>query len=132
MRSIILTVLLMISVSLPVYSGDHDGEHPGKEADPKKALHSLKGFIKSDSKLKGGFFIYDKKVARVRDLRLVRIHKLREVNGKFYTCADFKDSNKDEVDLDFYLTKDKREHWKVVKIMLHKVNGVARYKPPKF
>jgi len=139
-KKLLLTLVLsFLYLATPGIADDHDGEHPGKEVDPKAALKHLKHYIQEDSKLKGGFFVFDRKTKRIRNLRLKKIHKLRDVEGRFYTCADFVDTNKDAVDLDFYFTRNldsndetAHAHWNIYKIKVHKINQKPRYTPPTF
>jgi len=140
MKLLLILALSLMCWTVPGLADDHDGEHPGETVDPKAALKHLNSYIQTDSKLKGGFFVFDHKTKRVRNLTLKKIHKLRDVEGQYYTCADFVDKDtKDKVDLDFYFTQKletKKEtehaHWNIYKIMVHKVNNKLRYTPPVF
>jgi len=96
------------------------------------AKQKLRNYVKQDTALKGGFFFYDKKAKRIRNLTLTDVHKPENKKGQIILCADFVDTNKDKVDLDFYLKKSKGSN--VIgraifsKIKVHKVNGEKRYK----
>lgn len=126
----LFSLLLVFSQAL---SQEHPGEHPGEKVTPEDALETLEHYLDEDGQLKGGFFIYDQKDKIIRSLSLEKIHPLRQVEENFYTCADFigTDKKKDKVDLDFYLVKGD-SGWDITKIMIHKVNGKERYKPPVF
>jgi len=126
-KTAMMFITSIIMITSFVY-GDHKGEHPGKKSDPKKALKKIESYIQLDSKLKGGFYIQDKENKRLRELNLVKLHEIREVDGKWYNCADFADSNKDAVDLDFYLDSK----GELSQILVHKVNGKVLYNPPLF
>jgi len=123
---VLLFIFLLFSV---LRAQEHPGEPPRKKVTPEKALESLENYIAKDKELKGGFFIYDQENKRIRNLTLDKIHLLREWGENYYTCADFVDANKDKVDLDFYITK-KDDDWGIIRIIIHKVNGKERYKPP--
>jgi predicted P-loop ATPase len=125
---------VLLAISINVYAGDHKGEHPGKKVKPESAIQSINRYIENDSSLKGGFLVNDRLTKRIRNLKLMKVHKVREVDGQYYTCADFIDTNKDKVDLDFYLKDDGKGHekWTLSKIMVHKINGKETYKPPVF
>lgn len=138
-KSIVTLCLTIIGLNLmtiqPILAADHAGEHPGKEKNSHSALDTIEHYVEKETMLRGRLLIYDTHNDRIRALKLKKIHKLRKVNEKYYTCADFVDANNDKVDLDFYLKEadqDNDHHWKVYKVMVHKVNKKVYYKPPVF
>ena len=87
----------------------------------------------ADAAAAGGFQVKDEKLAKDWTLKLSRVHKDRIIGlggSSFFACADFKSAekgSKDKVDLDFYATKN-GDSWTIDKVLVHKVNGVERYK----
>lgn len=85
----------------------------------------------SAKKADGKFLVHDDVLNKDWPLQMVRIHKDRIVelgDGRFFACADFKEKggSKTPIDLDFYVKKD-GDAWKVEQVLVHKVNGKARY-----
>ena len=147
------TFVLAASLAVPgiVYSGEHPSEHPKGHEHPAKAKKAKKegkwvshkktmnAFVKAvnghvDMKTadEGSFKVFDDKLDKTWELKLVRIHTkriARLAEDKFFACADFKtmgDGKKIAVDLDFFVTKS-GEDWNVDEVLVHKVSGKPRY-----
>ena len=97
----------------------------------KEYVKAVEDNVKA-AKASGGFKVHDEKLNKDWALALEHVHKDRIAylgNNTFFACADFhstaaKDMTK--VDLDFYATKTDAG-WKVEKVLVHKINGKARY-----
>lgn len=73
--------------------------------------------------------LQDNQTHTTRTLTLTRIHsgKIARLGSKTaFVCADFKDTNGETVDLDFFLTNNGGTY-EVNKIDIHKVQGKERY-----
>ena len=125
-------------------------EHPkGKHEHPKKKYKkkgkwvshkkTMKAFVKAvvgHVKMKvadeGSFNVYDDKLDKTWELKLVRIHKKRIARlgeNKFFACADFKTvakGKRTKLDLDFFVSR-KDGDFIVDEVLVHKVNGKPRY-----
>jgi len=115
---------------------EHAGkEHAGKaiKVSAKDIKGKIKGYIKKDTKLKGGsFVIYDKKMKKTWRLKFVKIHDpVRIINDKtYFACMDFKEvGGKTVLDIDFWLEVDSHasHHLKIPDLKIHKLNGKARF-----
>jgi len=117
-----------------------DKEHAGKEhagkaikVSAKDIKAKIKGYIKKDSKMKGGaFLIHDDKLDKTWRLKFVKIHDpVRIINDKtYFACMDFKEvGGKDVLDIDFWLEvhHKAKHHLKITAIKIHKLNGKPRF-----
>lgn len=96
----------------------------------EEVKRTIAEYVEADSRLRGGFFTHDEEIGRTRKLSLVKVHDQvqRLAEGGYFDCVDFKDMDSGEmVDLDFTLQEGK-SGLEVVKIVIHKVNGVDRLK----
>ncbi len=79
----------------------------------------------------GAFKVSDDKLGKEWALKLVRVHKNKIAHlgeGRFFACADFKAvGEKAKVDLDFYAMRGEDGSWSMEKVLVHKVDGKARY-----
>jgi len=120
----------------PKHKGKH--EHPQKEkwVSHKKLMkafvRAVKGHVKMTVADEGSFNVYDDKLDKTWELKLIRIHKKRIARlgeNKFFACADFKTvakGKKTKIDLDFFASKD-GDDWSVDEVLVHKISGKARY-----
>jgi len=131
----------MVGVTQLTIAGEHGGsEHGGKtheeehggtvteapnDADIKAAM---KSHVMASQKSSGTFDINDPDTGKVRKLTLVRVHeRVGKTGDYYYSCADFKDTESDELlDLDIDV-EDKNGTLSVVDVRIHKVSGNARY-----
>ena len=117
----------------PAAKQEHPAEHP-HEAKSKVTKDSLekaiKDYVKTDSVLKGGYFlVYDKVDKKPLVLTLQKVHKdrLSKVsNGVYFFCADFKTPDGLVYDLDIFM-KDGAHGLETTEVVVHKKNGKARY-----
>ena len=88
---------------------------------------SITGYILTDIKLKGGFFLYDPNLMRVVGMRFDRVHKniTRTDQGQFIACVDMQDVRGSLYDLDLHM-RETDEGLKLAKLVIHKVNGKER------
>ena len=97
----------------------------------KHVERDLAAFVRKQSRRNGKFAIRDEIQNTMRNLKLVKIHTnkiLVTPDGTSFVCADFKDQNGDNVDLDFFITPSLNGAVKKVNRMkVHKVNGDVRY-----
>lgn len=116
---------LLISFGFGVLQGED------KVASEKAAgvRNFIESYVKHDSALKGGFFIYDEEADKVLNLKYDYVHKGvdKTEGGEYFACVDFMDNNKNTYDIDFYLDQ-KGEIWEVSDLVIHKVNGKQRLK----
>ncbi len=76
----------------------------------------------------GTFNVTDEVTGKVRKLRLIRVHeRVGKTGNYYYSCADFKDTESDELlDLDLDVA-DQNGILKVADVRIHKVSGKERY-----
>lgn len=147
----IIAFVAALACAVPVLAGEHPKEHPSAMEHPKTKEHpkghehpvGSKHWTKQMSKefvtaveahvAKSGesFPIHDEKLKKDWKVSLIQVHKKAVAHlgeSRFFACADFKtaDGSKDKVDLDFYATKA-ASGWTIDKVLIHKVNGKARY-----
>lgn len=124
-RKMIFLCSLLVTVvgfSLVSLAGEHKGKKisGSEEAKVKKAAQT---YISAQVQEKGSFEIDDAVTNKKRKLKFDYFHTINKLdNGDYFFCADFTEG-KDRLDLDF--TMD-RSNLTVQKIVIHKVNGVAR------
>ena len=107
------------------------GSKPWVKQMDKEYTAAVKDFVKQADKA-GGFKVHDDKLNKEWALKLKRIHEDRIQylgHDTFFACADFNSAakgDKSKLDLDFYAMKG-ADGWKMDKILVHKVDGQARY-----
>lgn len=152
MKKTLWTSLLCLSAAA-AYAGEHP-EHPKAKEHPKAAAaehpahehpvgskHWTKQMnkeyaeaVEAHVKAAGaaGLAVKDEVLKKTWSLKLIRIHKSRITHlgdNRFFACADLKPvdkKDKNELDLDFYAKKDGGA-WTMEQVLIHKVNGKARY-----
>ncbi len=89
---------------------------------------ALEDYIKKDVALKGGFFIRDAEKDTVQSLAFDNVHMGVHgmPDGSFFACADFMDVAGKVFDLDVYAKPGPEEGWEIVKILIHKEDGIVR------
>ncbi len=97
-------------------------------ATKKKVQSAVEQYIKQDAELKGGYFLRDPKENAVRDLQFDYVHQgvERTTAGEYLVCVDLLDQSKNRLDVDFWLKPTGTGDLAVLKIRIHKVNGVER------
>jgi len=105
-----------------VWAGD---KVTGREAE--KVRKSIESYVKRDTALKGGFFVYDAKKKKVLSLEYDHVHKGVEKtgSGEYFACVDFVDADKNSYDIDIYVGNGDGKG-DIRNIVLHKVNGEDR------
>lgn len=118
-------------------------EHPGKPlgeqaaVSPEQVKEAILDYIRRDTELKGGYFLlWDDKEERVLKLDFSEFHK--KVNfledESYFMCVDFhaKEEKPDgsvtteTLDIDFWLKQGENGRLDVIRIKVHKVDGVVR------
>jgi hypothetical protein len=89
---------------------------------------ALEEYIEKDVSLKGGFFIRDAEKDTVQSLAFDNVHMGVHgmPDGSFFACADFMDAEGKVFDLDVYARPGPGEDWEIVKILIHKEDGIVR------
>ena len=120
-----LLVLIVFALFLPftLSKGEETLVRPTMES----VRQTITGYILSDIKLKGGFFLYDPILMRVVGMRFYRVHKniTRTNQGQFTACVDMQDVRGSLYDLDLHM-RETDEGLKLAKLVIHKVNGKKR------
>ena len=135
--------LFALLLSAPLASGfaQEHPEHPTKatpqpklEVTKESMAKAISGYIKQDSKMKGGhFLVYDPQAKKTLTLTLDKVHqdRLSQVGESlFFACSDFKSSDGKSYDLDFFMQGKETPsgmELSVSEIMIHKEDGKARY-----
>ncbi len=119
-------------------AGQEHPEHPEHPEDAKTTFKvdvdameaAITGFVKHDSRLKGGFFmVFDQKSKKPLTLTLSKVHKerLSQVGENLYfACSDFKATDGQVFDLDFFL-QNIDDELVVTEVLIHKEEGSPRY-----
>lgn len=111
-------------------------EHPASAAKPKPLTMddvavAIEGYIKDDTALKGGYFLYyDAAKKEVLMLALDKVHRERLAKtaaDTYFACSDFKTPEGKVYDLDFWMKGTAEGQLKVTEIMVHKEAGKPRY-----
>ena len=120
-------VLVLLAVLLPFTVAKGEEKVTGPEAESVR--QTITGYILSDIKLKGGFFLYDPTLMRVVGMKFDRVHEgvTRTDHGQFFACVDMRDVRGSLYDLDVYLRKTD-QGLKTSKLVIHKVDGEERPK----
>lgn len=119
------------------FAAEHGGkEHGGKEhggadiSEPSadQIRMAMSAYVTEESKKTGTFDIYDEEVKKTRKLSLLRVHeRVGKTGNYYYSCADFKDTESQEMlDLDLDVSH-KNAKLEVVEARIHKVEGKERY-----
>lgn len=107
-------------------------EHPTEamEVDMSMVADAINDYVKTDTKLKGGFFlVYDAKAKAPLLLTLTKVHeeRLAKVGDNLYfACSDFREDGGKMYDLDFFMEADHGELY-VTEVMIHKEDDKPRY-----
>jgi hypothetical protein len=122
-------------------AAEHPMEHP-KQAAPaakpevkpltlEQVANAIEGYIKDDTRLKGGYFLYyDAKNKEMLRLTLDKVHRDRLAQtapATYFACSDFKTPEGKAYDLDFWIHEAPNGELKVTEIMIHKEAGKPRY-----
>jgi hypothetical protein len=119
---------------------EHPAEHPETSARPERkpltvqdVANGIERYIKRDSRLKGGYFLfYDKEQEKPLVLTLDKVHRERLAKTAphtFFACSDFAAPHEDGklYDLDFWIKEQQTGEMTVTEIMVHKEAGQPRY-----
>lgn len=105
---------------------------PGEKSALEKQYPAIvTAFVQAEVKASGqGFVLRDEKTGQNRILKLEKIHRDKIVmlqDDLAFACVDFRQirGGADKLDLDFYVSRIKGGPWKVSRVLVHKVNGVA-------
>ncbi len=120
-------VLGLLALLLPFTVAKGEEKVTGQEAESVR--QTITGYILSDIKLKGGFFLYDPTLMRVVGMKFDRVHEgvTRTDQGQFFACVGMRDVRGSLYDLDVYLRKTD-QGLKTAKLVIHKVDGEERPK----
>lgn len=131
-------ILAMAFFSPDVVPADeHPAEHPEHPEDKAPTAmtvdvleQAITAYIESDSKLKGGFFLfYDDVDKKPLLLQLQKVHKDKLAtlgDGVYFACTDLKASDGTIYDLDFFMQQTD-EGIETTEIAVHKKSGNPRY-----
>ena len=133
----ILVVLWAIGTTQIVFAGEHGGqEHGGTEIKTTAAKtpsnddirNAMKKYVTAQSEATGTFDIEDPETGKMLNMSLLKVHeRVGKTGNYYYSCADFKDVNTNEMyDLDLDVA-DQGGTLSVVDVRIHKVNGEPRY-----
>ncbi|HAH21719.1 MAG: hypothetical protein A2Y00_04245 [Omnitrophica WOR_2 bacterium GWF2_43_52] len=118
-------------------AAEHGGkEHGGHEHDGVKVSEpsaeqiraAMSEYVAKESKKTGTLDVYDKEAGKTRKLSLIKVHeRVGKTGNYYYSCADFKDTESQEMlDLDLDV-ESKDGNLSVVDVRVHKVGGKERY-----
>lgn len=97
----------------------------------KDLSKAIKGYVKDDAALKGGYFlVYDPVAKETLQLTLDKVHKDRLAkvgDGVYFVCADFKTPEGKVYDLDIFMKGHHADSLMTTEVSVHKVDGKARY-----
>lgn len=119
-----------------LYAADHPtkrstGSTSKTELSKDDLANAIEKYVKSDSGLKGGFFlIYDIKSSQSLVLTLDRVHRKRLSKigrNEYFACADFKTQQGKVYDLDMFMKGSDKNNLKITEISIHKEAGKERY-----
>ncbi len=93
----------------------------------EQVRQSIADYIQRDVQLKGGFFVYDPELKRVVGFHFDHVHEgvTRTAEGQYFACVDLRSIRGSLYDLDLYMEETK-EGLKPARLVIHKVDGVAR------
>ena len=133
--SVAVIAIAVVAVTGLLYAGDHPVNTTGsgsKAGISKSIENSIEKYVKSESALKGGFFlIYDTKTREPLALTLAGVHResIKKVGrNKYFACADFKTQQGKIYDLDIVMEGSDKNNLQIAEISVHKEAGRARYK----
>ncbi len=120
-------VLVVLALLLPFTVAK--GEEKVTSPEAESVRQTITGYILSDIKLKGGFFLYDPTLMRVVGMKFDHVHEgvTRTDQGQFFACVDMRDVRGSLYDLDVYVRKTD-QGLKTAKLVIHKVDGEERPK----
>lgn len=127
-------LLFVAGTALTQEHPEHPTEHPTKAEEAKVDMSmvavAIADYVKTDTKLKGGFFlVYDADAKKALLLTLTKVHEERLAkigDNLYFACSDFREDGGKMYDLDFFMEGDHHE-LKVTEVMIHKEEGKARY-----
>lgn len=126
------TTSSMVGVlSLILFSAPASGQ-PGEKvtgSETEKIRQAIADYIQRDTKLKGGFFLYDPERKGAVELKFDHVHQgvTRTAAGHYFACVDMRSVRGPLYDLDVYMEQTD-EGVKPVKLVIHKVDGKKREK----
>jgi len=140
-KGLTATVVLSIMLGLNTSSILFGGEHPGQvipytaEEKPRITKEDVAKFAEEyvRKNFKDGVFKYhDKNTGKDLELTLDRVHRERlspTKTDEYFVCADFKGTDGNRYDLDFFVQGTDKGNLRVDKtsIAVHKVNGKENY-----
>ncbi len=127
--SLIAIVVLLFSLGCQEQASETQKD-AGQEASAglsnEQVVQAIESHIQSGLDSDGLYAIEDAQDGSTRNLKLDYVHtSAHEVeDGSYYACADMVDGES-TLDLDFYVVEQEGET-KVSKVVIHKVDGVAR------
>lgn len=129
-----IAIAIVLAAGL-LYAGDHPERATGsgsKVAISRSIENSIEKYVKSESALKGGFFlIYDTKTREPLVLTLAGVHResiAKVGRDEYFACADFKTQQGKIYDLDMVMKGSDKNNLQIAEISVHKEAGRARYK----
>lgn len=102
----------------------------GQAVNKEVVDNAISSYITNDITLKGSFFLMDKKENKPLTLSFAGLQKYsfgKIKDDVFYSCVDFVDGEGKKYDIDFFVRCAGTNNCKVIEMMVHKVDGKARY-----
>jgi hypothetical protein len=121
-----LSMLIWVCSLFVTSSISLGGDDPSIDGELRENIQtSMQTFIDSNS-VGGVYSIYDPIDGKMRQLTFDELHQGIVKKGDYYvSCADFIDSNKKKVDLDF-LVIPAGDHLQVTQAVIHSADGKKR------
>ncbi len=106
-------------------------ERPPVMVDSELYSGPIRSYINSMAKKNGGVFLLkDEATGRLHKLKLKRLSNERIVRlgpDEAFACVDMETATGGTLDLDVYLARKDLGEWSVSKLLIHAVDGVARF-----
>jgi hypothetical protein len=118
----IIIFAAVFALRVPIAAAEHAGSKV-IGAEERMVQTAARDYINAQTGKLGSFQIDDAKLGKKWNLKFDFFHTVNQLdNGDYFFCADFT-QDQDRLDLDFTLSG---EDLSVNKVVIHKVNGVAR------
>lgn len=133
-----IAIAFLASVIPAVFAAEQGGkEHGGLTTTQKQSpttplpadiRAAMELYVVKESQETGTFDVTDPETAKVRHLKLERVHeRVGKTGNYYYSCADFSDTvSGEKLDLDLDVL-DKDGVLSVVDVRIHKIDGKERY-----
>ena len=128
-KSLIVGVLGLALLSGTTAARQAAGEKV-TDSEAESARRAIADYIQRDTKLKGGFFLYDPVLKQVVRLKFDHVHEgvTRAAGGHYVACVDMRSVRRSLCDVDVYLEQTD-QGLKPAKLVIHRVDGKERKGP---